>query len=31
LYDMYKTKKITTAEDYADAWREIAVGLKAVK
>ncbi len=31
LYEMYKTKKITTAEDYADAWREIATGLKAVK
>lgn len=31
LYQMYKSKKISNAEDYADAWREIAIGLKAVK
>lgn len=31
LYELYKSKKIATAEDYADAWREIATGLKAIK
>lgn len=31
LYEMYKSKKISTTDDYADAWREIATGLKAIK
>lgn len=31
LYDLYKNKKLATPEDYSDAWKEIATGLRAVK
>lgn len=31
LYQMHKDKKLVTTDDYVDAWKEIAVGLRAVK
>lgn len=31
LYDLYTSGKIKTVPDYADAWKEIATGLDAVK
>lgn len=31
LYDLHKNKKLVTTEDYSDAWKEIALGLRAVK
>jgi hypothetical protein len=30
LYQLYKDKKLNAASDYADAWGEIATGLRAV-
>lgn len=31
LWALYKDKKLATANDFADAWKEIAVGLNAIK
>ena len=31
LYDLHKNKKLVTTEDYSDAWKEIALGLRAIK
>lgn len=31
LFDLYKTSKMQTKEDFAGAWREISFGLKLVK
>ena len=31
LYEMHKNKKLASPEDYSDAWKEIATGLRAVK
>ena len=31
LYSLYEGKQMVTASDFAEAWREVAAGLKAVK
>jgi hypothetical protein len=31
LYSLYESKQMVTASDFAEAWREVAVGLKSVK
>ena len=31
LYSLYEGKQMVTASDFAEAWREVAVGLKSVK
>lgn len=31
LYSLYEDKQMVTATDFAEAWREVAVGLKSVK
>lgn len=31
LYSLYENKKLVTAVDFAEAWREVAAGLKAIK
>lgn len=31
LYSLYESKQMVTASDFAEAWREVAAGLKAVK
>ena len=31
LYSLYEDKQMVTAADFAEAWREVAAGLKAVK
>jgi hypothetical protein len=31
LYSLYESKQMLTATDFAEAWREVAAGLKSVK
>ena len=31
LYSLYEDKQMVTAADFAEAWREVAAGLKSVK
>jgi hypothetical protein len=31
LYSLYESKQMVTASDFAEAWREVATGLKAIK
>jgi len=31
LYSLYESKQMVTASDFAEAWREVASGLKAIK
>lgn len=31
LYSLYESKQMVTASDFAEAWREVAAGLKAIK
>ena len=31
LYSLYEDKQMVTATDFAEAWREVAAGLKSVK
>lgn len=31
LYSLYESKQMVTASDFAEAWREVAAGLKSVK